>query len=568
MGYTIDEFLEYVEPRIFTRGEDYYENGMVKKVIKSDGHYTAKVSGSNTTPYTVKIFFDKDETIEDWSCSCPYDFSDVCKHIVALLLAIENGDYIEKKTAQPPSTAGDESLGKLLANAGKKELERLVLDHCQRDDSFRMETMVTLSASEERAFVYLKEMLQASIRRNTHRGYVDYHGCDNICRDMERALDIAHGHMERGWYSQAIDIAQLIILTCVKLASHADSSSGSLSFTVDIALKIIDSCIGALVQVTVSDPQRRKQLGSLLKTVRSSAFDGWEDWRYELLRQAARLANSKSAPQIYALLDQLLEERKETNYFAHMQQKDKCIRYYVILAAEGKEAAGIYLEQNLDVDELRYLAVQEELKGCRFADAERLCLDKTKTAPNRQVFPDRWEYLLYEIYHRWGRRDQEKAQTRRLLLLGDQAYYEPLKRMLQEEDLWEAEYPELLAAMEAVRPCHEYMALLAREGEKERLMEQVRRHPYMVFDYGKMLPPSNAGEVYDLCAAFIRENAAQASERKVYRDLCNKIRLLNEFGGKAEAQELIDELIQSYPRRPAMLDELGEIRRRLMANQK
>lgn len=97
MGYTIDEFLEYVEPRIFTRGEDYYENGMVKKVIKSDGHYTAKVSGSNTTPYTVKIFFDKDETIEDWSCSCPYDFSDVCKHIVALLLAIENGDYIEKK---------------------------------------------------------------------------------------------------------------------------------------------------------------------------------------------------------------------------------------------------------------------------------------------------------------------------------------------------------------------------------------------------------------------------------------------------------------------------------------
>ena len=155
-----------------------------------------------------------------------------------------------------------------------------------------------------------------------------------------------------------------------------------------------------------------------------------------------------------------------------------------------------------------------------------------------------------------------------MLLLGDQAYYEPLKRMLQEEDLWEAEYPELLAAMEAVRPCHEYMALLAREGEKERLMEQVRRHPEMVFDYGKMLPPSNAGEVYDLCAAFIRENAAQASERKVYRDLCNKIRLLNEFGGKAEAQELIDELIQSYPRRPAMLDELGEIRRRLMANQK
>lgn len=50
---------------IIKRGKDYYENGMVLSVIKSNNRYVAKVVGSADEPYTVNVEYDEEDDYYD-----------------------------------------------------------------------------------------------------------------------------------------------------------------------------------------------------------------------------------------------------------------------------------------------------------------------------------------------------------------------------------------------------------------------------------------------------------------------------------------------------------------------
>ena len=78
---------------IIKRGKDYYENGMVLSVIKSNNKYVAKVAGSTNVSYTVNVEYDEEDDYYDYDCTCPCEYP--CKHIYAVLIAIKNKNYIK-----------------------------------------------------------------------------------------------------------------------------------------------------------------------------------------------------------------------------------------------------------------------------------------------------------------------------------------------------------------------------------------------------------------------------------------------------------------------------------------
>lgn len=83
-----EEYLKkYVGSTIFKRGEDYYYNNYVKKLVQRGNTFVGKVYG--TTTY--KVNFTLLENGIETSCNCPYD--DDCKHIAAVGLAIINNDF-------------------------------------------------------------------------------------------------------------------------------------------------------------------------------------------------------------------------------------------------------------------------------------------------------------------------------------------------------------------------------------------------------------------------------------------------------------------------------------------
>ena len=88
----------------------------------------------------------------------------------------------------------------------------------------------------------VKTTIAASIKCNTHRGYIGWSSCDNICMDMHVCLDMCSETLGMCGYMAALEAARYILVSAVKLASHADSSSGMLTDVIMCTYELVDKC--------------------------------------------------------------------------------------------------------------------------------------------------------------------------------------------------------------------------------------------------------------------------------------------------------------------------------------
>lgn len=560
----IQRFLEDVDPKILARGLAYYHSGNVERLDRDGGHVTAEVSGSDAEPYLVEIDFDENGGVENWECDCPYDWGPVCKHTVAALLALQAEPPAEAPKKPPKDTAKRmDAIQRLVERADKEQLAALILERCREDKRFQSQVLSELEDSGERELESIKELVGETIRANTRRGYIDEAGCDNICADLDDALDKARRRAQRGQWGRALEITRFVLLTGMKLAGEADSGSGSLTYTIEAALETVGLAAGGLAE---SGEDRSEWVKGLLDTARNPVFDGWASWRYDLLRETAVLADSENEMEFYDTLARLSDRRwEEFKDAPRYNERDRLVRYDVIRYAHGPREGRVYLKRNLAMDEFRLILVQEYMDEGNYADAERLCRERVETEdPEKpRSRPSRWQYLLYEIYQKWGQREKRVKQARKLALMGARDFYQTTKELLTEDGRWTEEYPGFLAKLKAARPAYEYMEILARENEVDLLMEQVRCYRDEVFHYGALLAPQYGKEVYSLCAGVIREVSKRPRDRKDYKRVCELLRALADFGGAAEAKTLIGELRQAYPRRPALWDELEKVERKI-----
>jgi uncharacterized Zn finger protein len=82
----ISELIHTVYRKIKLRGEDYYANDYISSLIfdLEKCKYYAEVEGSGYNNYKISISIDNDGNVLDYDCNCPYDYSDICKHLVAV----------------------------------------------------------------------------------------------------------------------------------------------------------------------------------------------------------------------------------------------------------------------------------------------------------------------------------------------------------------------------------------------------------------------------------------------------------------------------------------------------
>mgnify|MGYP001262129649 CR=1 FL=1 len=109
---------EYADPQSIERGEQYFARGAVRPLRVRGQVLEADVEGSMYEPYRVRVTFDEAGVVEA-ACSCPYEWSGWCKHIVAALLAyLDAPDEVEERPA----------LEDRLAELDEEQRERLLLN--------------------------------------------------------------------------------------------------------------------------------------------------------------------------------------------------------------------------------------------------------------------------------------------------------------------------------------------------------------------------------------------------------------------------------------------------------
>lgn len=85
MTKKVIDLREYFEPRIISRGYDYYESGFINYYSEQDNEISAVVEG--TEDYTVNILVDGHGSIIDLMRDCPSaEDGHSCKHMAAVLI--------------------------------------------------------------------------------------------------------------------------------------------------------------------------------------------------------------------------------------------------------------------------------------------------------------------------------------------------------------------------------------------------------------------------------------------------------------------------------------------------
>ncbi len=134
-----DRVVEAAHPRIVRRGEAYDRGGAVRRLITLDGGIRGEVEGSAAEPYQVSVADGPAGIVA--VCSCPYDWTDVCKHAVALALAAATGGGPRDPhgaRGERPVEPADVGVDPDDAIAEAIEREREARRQSAREESFRM----------------------------------------------------------------------------------------------------------------------------------------------------------------------------------------------------------------------------------------------------------------------------------------------------------------------------------------------------------------------------------------------------------------------------------------------
>lgn len=116
-------FEQSIEPKILSRGIDYYENKHIEEVEQVEkGEFVATISGYDDYNVTVKI--DSNLNVVSTSCDCPYDWGPTCKHEVALLYHIRENKLYEQSIGDGPLSKIKQDLQQLT----KAELLEILVD--------------------------------------------------------------------------------------------------------------------------------------------------------------------------------------------------------------------------------------------------------------------------------------------------------------------------------------------------------------------------------------------------------------------------------------------------------
>ena len=125
----------------FERGRQYYRAGAIDNATRQGNLLTALCEGRSAPAYRLRVELDQ-AGVRSASCTCPYDWSGLCKHLVALLLA-----YIH----QPETFTERGSVADLLDGLERGDLVALIENLVSRDPNLYdwLETYISKSGAKK-----------------------------------------------------------------------------------------------------------------------------------------------------------------------------------------------------------------------------------------------------------------------------------------------------------------------------------------------------------------------------------------------------------------------------------
>jgi hypothetical protein len=565
MNISISQFLQTAGPAILDRGRDYFKNGHVISFEEiQPGEYEAVVEG--TEDYLVNLTV-INGSLEDCSCTCPYDFGSVCKHIVAAVMYLQKEEpgfqepIKEKKSVKRPKAKKktiSEQVDEMLGSISHDDLKEFVKKQCISDPAFRRSFIsgFLYKTSEESPEMY-REQVKGILRSAKGKdNFISWSRVGMVGKAVNTMLEIANRHVSDGNFMSAIGICFPVAEEMVKALDYADDSDGDIGENTNLAFDI-------LAQVSESDLSEEVRLHlfeQVLKDYKKEIFSGW-DWQINLLEIAVQLAKTEiEAKKVMSLLS------THSHYEYESEQMTK-LEYELIRKMSGEAEAEKFIEQNLDNPDLRRNALEKAIRTDDFEKAETLARDGiSQDSEDKPGLAKEWYDWLLRIAMKKDDRGKIIEYARYLFVDGfrhDQDYYAILKKHTDKSE-WHNFVEGIISEIRKKSHWSEIdviAKIYIEEQWWERLLELVSgtKHLPYIQHYEKYLSDLYPAELAELYEKGIVDYLKRMTGRNHYQEACRYMRRIIKLGARKRVNELILFLRREYPQRRALLDELNKI---------
>jgi len=243
-----EEIRSLCTDQSFRRGIDYYHEGRVQDLDADGGEIRATVRGSNYYEVAITVTDDALRT----RCSCPYDHAGDCKHIVAVLLAVEDRDVeTDSETTGEQERTRTVDIAALAEEMPADELRSFLLEVIDEDRDIR-DRFVAYAGEDEgkNVYDYKREIDRLFDNATSRRGMVEY----DTQIDFSQYFDLAKTHRERGNIETATDIYRAIAEAVRENLNRVDDSGGYYGREIERA---IESYVKTVVEHVSSHEQKR-----------------------------------------------------------------------------------------------------------------------------------------------------------------------------------------------------------------------------------------------------------------------------------------------------------------------
>jgi len=555
----INNFQNYINKTILDRGYDYYiEGNIVETYHQGDNEYILQVQGSEDYEVVVKID-DQGEIIYS-ECDCPYDFGPICKHQVAAyfeLFEIINSE--DNKLAVKEEVTKQPEIKVVLNNLSKEELIKIIIDISQKDATLKNSLIVRYSKGNElQEFEKCKRLIESIVRKYTGReGFIPYRETHGFVNEMEKLLEKVRDTDD---ILLALDIALLLLNEAVEAFQYADDSNGEIGYlvseTIDLIGEIATDSAGFDIEL------RERIFNRLLEQSDNRVFDGWEDYKIDILRLCTEFADVEELRnKLRMKIDNTVSKNSDDEYKKYSNERMLQILFEIIDVYGTEKDAVEFIRENLKYSSFRELLIGKFIKEKNYHKVIELTLEGEEKDKQYAGLVSKWKKIRYEAYKKLSMTEEQEKLAKELLVEGDFEYYRELKELFTgDKVLFYDDIKQELKKDKGWRVREIYLKIIVSENDVDEIMEFVRENPRSIEEYAGMLQEKYKNEVIEIYKRYIKAAASSSSNRRDYQGIGGILKRYKKLAGKKDQEEIINELIALYRKRPAFVDELTKIK--------
>lgn len=455
----------------------------------------------------------------------------------------------------------------LLKELGKKQLADFIRKECAEDKEL-CDRFIALGAGtlyRPNPDAYTARVTSLIDKYSNRYGYVDYSSTFDLNRAVQKILDEAKEAMDKQQWELAIAILSGVTAAGDDIINCGDDSAGELG-------AILEECF--YIWRNLCD---NKDLPSKIRDeffeyamfrFNENDLKGW-DWWWNWLEFAIDLADTEQKRNhVFAALDRIVQDGSDQ--YGEYDVKNAHRYKYKLMSEYGTpEEQLAYLKENVAIPDFRQRLLQMAWDKGDYKEVLRLAKEGEEHDAKYLGLVCDWRKWEYRAYCELGLTDEILRLARYFFFrggrMGDKetssdAMYAKMHELVAAKD-WRSFIESLILEAQDRKEWGSLLYIYTQEQMWDRYMEYLQENPKMQYideapDEVKKLYKSKIINLYTKqVVAFFK----WASDRHAYREGVGHLRNLIKYGGKAEADKIIDGLKVLKPRRPALLDELSKL---------